>query len=568
MMAALIGTSPEESSEVQMKTVRSLLLGSVAALIAVAGAQAADMPVKAPPVKYVTLCNLYGEGFYQIPGQDTCISIGATIRLDGGVGADGNGGPFISGAYGRDGRSDILGHARGTAWIDAREKTGWGELRGYASAAADVQGIAASGEGTAPGSVYLKRAFVQFAGFVIGKTQSFFDFHNGEFSYGSYHFGGGSNTYDSGTILAAYSAKFAIPEGTATASIAAEDSRVRRTALWDAGSNGLTIGGFPGPVQLSGPFEGLYPHCDPVADVRDTFSGCATGDYAAERMPDIVGSFRIEHPWGSAQIAAAVHQVNANAYGSNLPGPLIGPGAFTGVATASVIGSALMGGFEFNVPTGAGDKVWAEGAYTKGAIAYTGLSQPGSFTTFDRFKGGTVGVGWALDGIFANQVGPASAGAPIFSGMQLTTAWSVGAAYEHNWLPNVRTSVFGVVTDVIYDQQAQTIFCESPVGPVRTVAGAAPNFLTGPVIGCNPNCGVRAVGSRTVWNPVKNMDVGFEVTYSKLDQQMNPNFVTFRFNGGGNQAAGLYAPAGESIWSGLLRFQYHFGAPSPEESRS
>jgi hypothetical protein len=552
-----------------MNYVKGFLLASVASLGAVASTQAADMAVKAAPVKYLNLCSVYGEGFYQIPGQDSCISIGATIRLDGGIGADGNGGPFISGAYGRYGSSDFLGHARGTVWIDAREKTGWGELRGYASAAGDVQGIAASGEGTAPGSVYLKRAFVQFAGFTVGKTQSLFDFHNGEFSYGSYHFGGGSNTYDSGTILAAYSAKFPTAEGTATASIAAEDSRVRRTALWDAGSNAMTIGGMPGPAQLSGPFEGLYPHCDPVADKTDIAPGCAIGDYAAERMPDIVGSFRIERPWGSAQIAGAAHQVNANNYGSNLPGfgAAVGPGAFTGVAPASVTGRALMGGVDFNVPTGPGDKIWAEGAYTKGAVAYTGLSQTGSFATFDRFKGGTVGAGWALDGMFANQVFPAAAG-QNFSGMHLTTAWSVGAAYEHNWLPYLRTSVFGVLTKVLYDPQAQMIFCESPVGRVRTFAGAAPNFATGPVIGCNPEFGVWAIGTRTVWNPMKNMDVGFEVTYSKLDQQMDPNFVKLFFGGGGNQAAGLYVPADQSIWSGLIRFQYHFGAPTPEESRS
>ena len=56
-----------------MKMVKSLLLGSAAGLIAVAGAQAADLPVKAKPVQYVKICTLYGDGFYYIPGSDTCI---------------------------------------------------------------------------------------------------------------------------------------------------------------------------------------------------------------------------------------------------------------------------------------------------------------------------------------------------------------------------------------------------------------------------------------------------------------------------------------------------------------
>jgi hypothetical protein len=38
--------------EVEMKMVKTLLLGTAAGLVAVAGAQAADMPVKAAPVQY------------------------------------------------------------------------------------------------------------------------------------------------------------------------------------------------------------------------------------------------------------------------------------------------------------------------------------------------------------------------------------------------------------------------------------------------------------------------------------------------------------------------------------
>ena len=60
-----------------MKMVKSLLLGSAAGVVAVAGAQAADLPVKAKPVQYVKICTLYGDGFYYIPGSDTCIKFAA-----------------------------------------------------------------------------------------------------------------------------------------------------------------------------------------------------------------------------------------------------------------------------------------------------------------------------------------------------------------------------------------------------------------------------------------------------------------------------------------------------------
>ena len=65
-----------------MKLVKSLLLGSAAGLIAVGGAQAADLPVKAKAVEYVKICSLYGAGFYYIPGTDTCIKLGGYLRAE------------------------------------------------------------------------------------------------------------------------------------------------------------------------------------------------------------------------------------------------------------------------------------------------------------------------------------------------------------------------------------------------------------------------------------------------------------------------------------------------------
>ena len=65
-----------------MKMVKSLILGSAAGLIAMSGAQAADLPVKAKAVEYVRICSLYGAGFYYMPGTDTCIKLGGYLRAD------------------------------------------------------------------------------------------------------------------------------------------------------------------------------------------------------------------------------------------------------------------------------------------------------------------------------------------------------------------------------------------------------------------------------------------------------------------------------------------------------
>ena len=63
-----------------MKMVKSLILGSAAGLLAMGGAQAADLPVKAKAVEYVRICSLYGAGFWYIPGTDTCIRISGYFR--------------------------------------------------------------------------------------------------------------------------------------------------------------------------------------------------------------------------------------------------------------------------------------------------------------------------------------------------------------------------------------------------------------------------------------------------------------------------------------------------------
>ncbi len=65
-----------------MKMVKSLILGSAAGLLAMSGAQAADLPLKAKAVEYVRICSLYGAGFFYIPGTDTCIKLGGYLRVE------------------------------------------------------------------------------------------------------------------------------------------------------------------------------------------------------------------------------------------------------------------------------------------------------------------------------------------------------------------------------------------------------------------------------------------------------------------------------------------------------
>ncbi len=64
--------------------IKSLLLGSAAALAVVTGAQAADAVVAAEPepMEYVRVCDAYGTGYFYIPGTETCLKIGGQFRYE------------------------------------------------------------------------------------------------------------------------------------------------------------------------------------------------------------------------------------------------------------------------------------------------------------------------------------------------------------------------------------------------------------------------------------------------------------------------------------------------------
>ena len=63
--------------------IKSLLLGSAAALAVVSGAQAADAIVAAEPepMEYVRVCDAFGTGYFYIPGTETCLKISGSVRF-------------------------------------------------------------------------------------------------------------------------------------------------------------------------------------------------------------------------------------------------------------------------------------------------------------------------------------------------------------------------------------------------------------------------------------------------------------------------------------------------------
>jgi porin-like protein len=174
-----------------MKLVKSLVLGSAAGLLALGGAQAAELPVKAKPVEYVRICSLYGAGFWYIPGTDTCIKIGGYLRVDTNFNAGVYDNPFWNGDGGSGNRfvDRINGRSRMALTVDTRTATEYGVVRTFtqgdfqfnnfgtsngvlgSSAATPVLATQLGGLSATPlsadgqGFVAVEFVFIQFAGF-------------------------------------------------------------------------------------------------------------------------------------------------------------------------------------------------------------------------------------------------------------------------------------------------------------------------------------------------------------------------------------------------------------------
>jgi hypothetical protein len=117
----------------QGDNVKKMILGSVAGILAIGTAQAADLPVKAKAVEYVRICSLYGAGFFYIPGTDTCIKLGGYLRVDTTFNGGPHGTPAWNGDLGQGNRyrDYFASRSRLAFTIDTRTATEYGVVRTF-----------------------------------------------------------------------------------------------------------------------------------------------------------------------------------------------------------------------------------------------------------------------------------------------------------------------------------------------------------------------------------------------------------------------------------------------------
>jgi len=490
-----------------MKLAKSLMLCSVAGLFATGGAQAADLPIKAKAVEYVRVCSLYGAGFWYIPGTDTCIKLGGYLRVETAF----NTNSMYNGAYSAQGGAQnrltnfYTTRSREDLNIDTRTATEYGVVRTFAdltfswttdaysggTPGATVYSQLGSTGASAPnnanagaiagGTVGVYYAFIQFAGFTMGKAVSQFDAPWNNYPGNNFDglVGGGGTV--TGVNQLSYTADFG--QGI-SATISAQDP----TAYGQ--SNLFNLGVPPSGASFTGGSFG-------------------SNDFAGTAAPDIIGMVRVDQAWGLFQFSAAAHNNRAGYYAA----PVANAGTELAGHPSDKWGWAAQAALSIkNIPTGPGDTINVQAVYTDGATLYNFQSlAPQNFAMFGSSSAfyQSVGIAAAADGVFDNG-----------TGISTVQTWGARGAYTHNWDPFWNTAIYGAYAQLHYGNGGSGLICN------RILAVAAIALAPG---GCNPDFNIAQAGIITRWTPVKNLTFSGEFTYSHLDQKftgtVNPGNV-------------------------------------------
>jgi len=542
----------------------SLALTSIAGLFASSTAWAADMPLgKARPAEGLEICTAFGAGFFRVPGTGTCIRIGGRIRSE-----------FAGRTPFNKTNDPSSFYAEGRLAIDARDETEFGPLSatlrigfnrrsgnsrfgsgsalrgafafgfggGASSAGAfpSFAGIDTSGNRLETG-VGIDDAFVQWGGLTAGRVQSFYDFYISNDTWF------GLTNSDVVTQVLAYTYTFG--QGV-SATLSIEDPKERQrnpiAGIGETASGGIL------PSTLSGAAYDNFALTYPTAVNPFAAPFLAPGGInyiQREAVPDVVSVLRLDQDWGSLQLSGAYHRIASG--GSTLialgPGnnggvvvdPLINGGTVSGgYGTVDGNGYAVQGGVKLKLPMlAAGDTLYLQTAYARGAIAYVDSGFARSFQGNANHFGGTTFA--TYDAV----VGPSGR-------LTLTPAYSVLFSFLHYWTPTLRSGLFAGAEHITYSNAirmaagfAAGAACPTCLGTVPLVDGALYNsysrFYTG---GTQYN-----TGANLIWSPVKALDIGAELFFVR-NAMAHPEYDV---NNG-------RITKGYDVWNYRLRVQREF----------
>lgn len=517
-----------------MRMVKCLMMASVAGLAVTAGAQAADMPLKAKPVEYVKVCSLYGAGFFYIPGTDTCLRVGGHIRAETSIISRGTNiqtwNPGDGSATQTRDRDIYYNRTRGFINTDTRTQTSFGTLRTFFVVRQEVATpVSTAGATTVSG---LDAGFLQWGGFTAGRAgTSFMDTPwNYAYKWGTTSTSGIGDTAG-GRLLFAYTHQFG---NGWSGSLSVEDSKhTRRPSLNGSLPITYTVSTAAANGTVIGP------------DVR-----------ASTGFPDLVAQLRLDQAWGGFHIAGEVVN-NRVAYNCGQP-----TGACTDVSAgappADKLGYAVNSGLRINIPgIGVNDALYIQGSYAAGATreTFANIGQGSSTTLYGSGAGVTsIASGYLTEtvynsGVIAGGINPTGA-AIAAGGQQLTVTYGGNIGFEHGWNNEWRTSIYGGVAVIDYNRRANAILCS------RFSAGSAVGVLSNVATTCNMDYMVTGVGSRTYWSPVRDLQLGVEALWSR--HHSSNEGATFTQATVAGKPAGAYQIRDQDVFSGFMVMRRFF----------
>ena len=410
---------------------------------------------------------------------------------------------------------------RGALSVDLRTQTDYGTLRSFMDVggqwATATQG---SGGNAAPvdDAVWVDRSFIQLAGFTVGRIRSYFDINSlAPYSYANSRISGDSGVL--GIYGLAYTAQFG--------------------------------GGITGTVSLedNGQAKGGRGHFDANFAVPGVWGlGTISFDNKGQQMPDVVGDLRVDRTWGYAQVSGALHDASGGYYGgSNL--------TING-HPPDKRGFAVTGGFTLNDILGfKGDTFGMQACYSRGAAGYC-TRATGPWQMYG--SGNNAGFGWVTDGVY-DSLGS------FGSHVELTTVRGINASVQHFWTPRWRTSLYGGYVAVNYNDTAKAIINSHLPGAPGTVvcgvpvSGAATDLgipAGGSGNSCTPNFSWWQLGTRTMFNPYPDLDVGIDLMWTHLSTAYKGAGITLDANGA--RPGGIYTLADQDVVTVMFRIQRLF----------
>jgi Porin subfamily len=547
-----------------MTLIKSILLGSAAGIVAVAGAQAADLPTHkaAPVVQYVQICNVGGITGWTLPGSDTCVKLSGYVtahfiggnlqnqynwggsilsaqeaaidpfalpRADQRILVQGGdhvapifngltGAPIINPATGLQiilpnqsnstfNRNAIGWNVRANFGFDFASNTAYGPLIGHFDLNSDIgNGFDSPGSGLGGSGTYVNTGYITWAGLTAGKAQSFFSFTGGGDNWNNF-FSPDRKGFNEPNMLA-YTASFG---GGFSATISAESQGASNFV----GGTNMTgaAGSNPGSI---------------------TFGG--------QRWPDIVGALHVKQAWGEAQVSGVIHNVNVR------DNSTFGVVAFCGEGVGidalcdsqeNKVGWAVDAGVKFNIGTwwsgffNSADTILFTGAYSQNATWYSGL--PDAQNGENGQVNGNGQPMYLADAFFN----------PITNTWSQPRAWSVSGLLEHHFTPAFYVDLEGSIGGIEWSNMGGG--CQFAIGC------ALGQFGTGAL---SPHAFSWLIGADVGWNPVTNLNFDLELMYQSTNQDRPSGFI------GTVNANGAFVPGQwqgtSSGFEGRLRITRYF----------